>query len=180
MLTAAGVVSGGGASKQASGRVIHVVPEPPVDGSVSVHKIDYASYGFEDYNGSIALVIDNIFSQEECLKILSVTGGATIESDEHWEVAAINGGPGSKGVVYSDYRNGQRIIKDDFATVEWMLERLRPHIKDIEELDEKATKQWFGKAVTGRAKLVSINERLRFLRYGIGGFFRVSSRSCIR
>jgi hypothetical protein len=153
----------------------HVVPEPPTDGSVSVHKIDYEAYGLKEYAGSIALVIDNIFTPEECLKILSVTGGATIESDKHWKIAQV-GGEGNEGMVISDYRNGQRIIKDDFDTADWMLKRLQPYLEDIEELDEEATKQWFrrfGQEGSKRAKLLRINERLRFLRYGVGGFFRV-------
>lgn len=160
----------------------HVVPEPPSDGSISVHKIDYPSLGMAEYKSSIGLVIDNLFTEQECRDFLSTTtGGATIESDEKWEVAQIGGGPGLEGVTALDYRNGQRIIKDDFEKADWILKRIRPYLEDIEEMDMDMTRQWFeddddedAEPIQTPAKLIRINERLRFLRYAVGGFFKVS------
>lgn len=152
----------------------HQVPEPPADGSISVHKIDFMSFGIPEYKDRIAIVIDNAFSEADCLKLLSITG-ATIEFGKNWDVAKVNAGPGSEGVVYSDYRNGQRVIRDDFEMVDWLLHRLRPHLKEIESLNEKDTVNWFGAGPHGveLAQMLRINERLRFLRYGPGNFFKV-------
>jgi hypothetical protein len=75
--------------------------------------------------------------------------------------------------AYTDtsYRNGERIIYDSFELSEKIFEKIRPHLKDIEEIEQPAYLNGVEKAVQ-KWRMVRLNERLRFLRYPVGGFFR--------
>ncbi|KAJ7803527.1 oxidoreductase [Mycena olivaceomarginata] len=70
-------------------------------------------------------------------------------------------------LILTSYRNGERIIYESFDLSEKIFEKVRPHLKDIEQTTyintQKAVQKW---------RMVRLNERLRFLRYPKGGFFR--------
>ncbi|KAG8958759.1 hypothetical protein FRC03_008834 [Tulasnella sp. 419] len=158
---------------------LFVFPDPPKPASpgepapVAVHKIDFATVGLPEYAGKYALVLDNVFTAEDCAKLLKHA-----ESNGQWESAKINGGP-TEAQQYLDtsYRNSQRIMVDDVEMAEWTLSKLRPYLKDIEyasnSLNTLVAKR--GEKVEGRASLVGLNERFRFLKYGPGNFFKQHS-----
>jgi hypothetical protein len=113
------------------------------------------------------VVLDSLFSETELSAFL-----AEAEASSPWEVAQVNAGT----YAYTDtsYRNSERIIYDSFELSEKIFEKIRPHLKDIEEIEQttyinnqKAVQKW---------RMVRLNERLRFLRYSKGGFFRGQSR----
>ncbi|KAJ7152663.1 hypothetical protein C8R43DRAFT_1003214 [Mycena crocata] len=127
-------------------------------------RVDFDAAGLNEYNGCYAVVLDSLFSEEELSSFL-----AEAEASSPWEVAQVNAG--AHAYTDTSYRNGERIIYDSFGLSEKIFEKVRPHLKDIEEIEqptyingsEKAVQKW---------RMVRLNERLRFLRYPKGGFFR--------
>ncbi|KAG9127806.1 hypothetical protein FRC07_008998 [Ceratobasidium sp. 392] len=158
----------------------YLIPEPPkadpknpdAPPPIVAHRLDFVKLGLPEYEHRFAMVIDNLFTPEDCERYI-----AAAESAKEWEVAAVNGGPGS-GYQYVDtsYRNSSRILLDDFDLTREMLERMRPYLKDIEHMDRAPLHGTYDrKTKTSNdppAKLVALNERLRYLKYGPGQFFR--------
>ncbi|KAJ7336193.1 hypothetical protein DFH08DRAFT_878059 [Mycena albidolilacea] len=125
--------------------------------------IDFAAAGLPDYNGCYAVVLDSLFSKPELSATL-----AQAEAFSPWEIAQVNAG--AQAFTNTSYRNGQRIIYDSLELSEEIFKKVRPHLSDIEEIEQvvfvnghKAVQKW---------RMVRLNERLRFLRYPEGGFFR--------
>ncbi|KAJ7727768.1 hypothetical protein B0H16DRAFT_1697651 [Mycena metata] len=134
----------------------HYIPAGPVD---------FSAVGLHEYNGCYAVVLDSLFSESELSACL-----AEAEASAPWEVAQVNAGPNSAYTLPS-YRNGQRIIYDSFELSEKIFEKVRPHLKDIEEIEQTTYLNGNTKAIQ-KWRMVRLNERLRFLRYPNGGFFR--------
>ncbi|KAJ7135870.1 hypothetical protein C8R44DRAFT_729414 [Mycena epipterygia] len=136
---------------------------------VSPGRVDFAAAGLPEYNGCYAVVLDSLFSNEEASAFL-----AEAEASSPWDVARVNAG--TYEYTNTSYRNGQRIIYDSFQLSEEIFKKVRPHLSDIEEIEEilyingqKAMQKW---------RMVRMNERLRFLRYPEGGFFRKHIDGC--
>ncbi|KAJ7243176.1 hypothetical protein B0H12DRAFT_1131235 [Mycena haematopus] len=132
-------------------------------------RIDFVAAGMPEYKGCYAVVLDSLFSNPEVSAAL-----AQAEAFSPWEVAQVNAGP--HAYTNTSYRNGQRIIYDSFELSEEIFKQVRPHLSDIEEIDvvtyvngHKAMQKW---------RMVRLNERLRFLRYPEGGFFRKHTDGC--
>jgi hypothetical protein len=161
----------------------HVVPEPPADGRPFCREINFMAYDLPEYEDRFAIVIDNVFSEEECLELLESTGASINDDGPHsraWEVAQLGGSPQAKQYTDTSYRNSGRILSDDESTAGWILEKLRPYLTDIEKLDHCDEHEIFAKSRVkvlpgerGNAKLSKLNERLRFLRYQPGQYFKV-------
>ncbi|KAJ7274913.1 hypothetical protein C8J57DRAFT_1714646 [Mycena rebaudengoi] len=131
--------------------------------------IDFVAAGLPEYKDCYAIVIDSLFSKPELSAVL-----AQAEASSPWEVAKINAG--TQAYTNTSYRSGQRIIYDSSELSEEIFKKVRPHLSDIEEIEEtayidcqKAIQKW---------KMVRLNERLRFLRYSEGGFFRKHVDGC--
>jgi hypothetical protein len=90
------------------------------------------------------------------------------EAFSPWEVAQVNAG--TYAFINTSYRNGQRIIYDSFELSEEIFKKVRPHLSDIEEIEEVGYVN--GQKVKQKWRMVRLNERLRFLRYPEGGYFR--------
>ncbi|KAG8998902.1 hypothetical protein FRB94_006612 [Tulasnella sp. JGI-2019a] len=157
------------------------IPEPPTAPSpnepapVAVHKLDFAALGFPEYEDKYALVIDNLFTPADCQKLLDAA-----ESAKEWEVAQVNG-IGGFGYTDISYRNSQRILYDDFDLADWILEKLRPYVGEIESVDPERhhmmtrsmqERKAMGYRVPAPVQLSRVNERLRYLKYGPGQYFR--------
>ncbi|KDR71620.1 hypothetical protein GALMADRAFT_143873 [Galerina marginata CBS 339.88] len=125
----------------------------------------------KDYKGYYVKVIDNVFTPEECDELIALA-----ESDQKWKVAAVNYGPGRyDNYVDTDYRNSQRILLFDQKAADKIQERILPLVPElvkIEPGDEWETIV----AARGRLRktweLAGVNERLSFLRYEKGNYFR--------
>ncbi|KAF7349342.1 P4Hc domain-containing protein [Mycena sanguinolenta] len=126
-------------------------------------RINFAAAGLPEYNDCYAIVLDSLFSKPVLSAVL-----AQAEASSPWEVAQINAG--RQAITNTSYRNGQRIIYDSFELSEEIFKQVRPHLSDVEEIDMET---WVngGKAMQ-KWRMVHLNERLRFLRYSKGGFFR--------
>ena len=96
--------------------------------------------------GRLAFILDNILTEAECQDLIRRT------EDQGYEPALLNVGPGRQELV-TEVRNSERCIMDSVETASWIWERIRENITDV-------WKNYF--------KVVGLNERLRFLKYGPG------------
>lgn len=96
-----------------------------------------------------ASVVRNVLSEEQCAKLLACV------NHKGFTPALVNVGRGVQK-LQPDYRDGHRIIVDSPQLATWLFEVLRPHLP--EELENGA-------------RLVELNERLRFLCYTPGQSF---------
>ena len=123
---------------------VPVIKAPRVEGT-EVSKQDLKPPRDEH---KLAFVLYNIFTKEECEEWIKLT------EDKGYEPALVNVGGGQQRLM-TDVRNNMRCIIDDEVMANKLFERIRPY------LPEK-----FAHCV-----IVSLNERLRFLRYDPGQKF---------
>lgn len=156
------------------------IPEPPKSESpdvappITATKVPFASYGLPKYEGRYALVIDYLFTPEDCTRLLNAAEDSATPKG-HWAVAQVNGGGGMQ-YTNTEYRNSGRIILDSTELADWILSKVRPYLGEIETIPDA----YVHHSIQGRrapkhnggAKLLRLNERLRFLRYGPGQFFQ--------
>ncbi|KAF7300541.1 P4Hc domain-containing protein [Mycena chlorophos] len=147
---------------------------------VSAGRIDFKAAKLPEYKNCYAIVLDSLYSRDEAVAILD----APAKAGQNWDIARVNAG--TYEFTDTTYRNGERIIHDSFELSERIFERIRPHLKEIEEIEEdvvvrmKDRKDGSYKRVRAKQKwrMVRMNERLRFLRYPVGGFFRQHIDGC--
>ncbi|KAJ7129113.1 hypothetical protein C8R46DRAFT_1016908 [Mycena filopes] len=126
--------------------------------------VNFAAVGLPEYDGCYAIVLDDLFTRPTLSSILDQA--QTLP----WDVAKVNSG--TEAYTVPSYRNGQRIIYDSFELSAQIFDKIRPHLNAIEEIEEE-TYLPDGRPAVQKWRMVRMNERLRFLRYHIGGFFRV-------
>lgn len=139
------------------------------------------------YDGFYLKVLDDFFTSEECAALIALA-----ESDDEWKPAAIVHHDFANYVLNADYRNNERILRLDHEAAEKIYQRLLPYVQELVEI--KGGGKWEGiidrpGCVSGTWKLVgyvyplfeitrtkehfcSLNERLSFLRYRPGHYFR--------
>ena len=88
-------------------------------------------------------------------------------------VAQVHGGPNFQ-FTNTNYRNSSRIMLDDRELAAWILEKLRPYLADIETEDGEIHQRYSNPTEKSYppVRLSRLNERLRFLKYGAGQFFK--------
>ncbi|XP_078582749.1 uncharacterized protein LOC144865702 [Branchiostoma floridae x Branchiostoma japonicum] len=99
-------------------------------------------------NEKLAFIVDNVFSKEECEELIRQT------EEQGYEVAMLNVG-GGRQILATDYRNSERCIMDSAERAEQIWERIKQYVP----------RRW------ARRKVLGLNERLRFLKYGPGNYF---------
>lgn len=144
-------------------------PEAPPN--ASARQIDFTTTTppIPKYSRLFAGVIDDILTEEECTEFIRRAEASTTTT---WERAMINIGNGQQALA-TDTRNCGRIILDDTILAEKLLTRLMPFLRawGIDQIDNQL--QVTG--LRGRGKkyrLTRLNERLRFLKYEGGEYFR--------
>ena len=98
--------------------------------------------------GKVAFTLEKVFSKEECQQLVVMT-------EERGYIPALINVGGGREVLMQDVRNNDRCIIDDVALAATIFERVKHTIPEV---------------FKGR-KVVSLNERLRFLRYKPGQKF---------
>ncbi|RJE23506.1 P4Hc [Aspergillus sclerotialis] len=136
------------------------------------------------YKDHFAAVIDNILTPSECNELIRLAEASTTTSTAShsepqpqphtptWERAMVNVGNG-KQVLATDYRNCSRIIYDTPDLASRMLARLQPFLEKYNLTT--ITDQPLVTGLRGRGKqyeLTRLNERLRFLKYEGGEYFK--------
>lgn len=121
------------------------------------------------YDNLWAVILDGVLSKEECDELVaaaeSTTGGK-------WERALVNIGGGMQA-MYEDTRKCGRIIWDDRDLVGKLWARIEEAVPEIHKLNN-----WPNVTGTGPVKrnetwkLTRLNERMRFLKYIGGEYFK--------
>ena len=131
--------------------------------------VDFDRTELPEYNGHYATVLDHVFTKEECDTLVRA---AEAQSNGTWEQAMINIGDGEQAVM-ADARDCGRIIWDDVDLVERMWSRIADSVPEIDRLEDmpKVTGNW--PVMRNETwKLTRLNERMRFLKYAKGQYFR--------
>ena len=102
--------------------------------------------------GRSATLLDGVLSTVECLQLLEEA------KKRGYEEALVNIG-GGRQILMPDLRKGYRCIIDDALTAEAFFERIREHLPPA-------------KGRNGEKKLIGLSERLRFLAYNKGDYFK--------
>ncbi|KAG8891882.1 hypothetical protein FRC01_014467 [Tulasnella sp. 417] len=160
---------------------VFTFPEPPgapAPGElppVTVHQLDWSAAGLEENEGKVALILDNVFTPEECQNLLKAA-----EDSASWSAATVRGGPEDKtGPVIDNYRKSGRILLIDPEVADRILSKLKPYLPE-EAIEAPASKypQFREDGAPGedtrtgkRVQLVRLNERLSYLKYVPGDFF---------
>ncbi|KAJ6257287.1 hypothetical protein Dda_8176 [Drechslerella dactyloides] len=155
-----------------------------------LRRVDFGKYPSSKLSqyadlGAYASVIDNAFTLKECDELLRM---AESSSEEGWPIAQVNIG-GNEQILDTSYRKGDRILYDNQRLANKLLARIMPLVaKDIAYIDPadaptgKGPLGWKSTAAKRRAdkfRLTRLNERLRFLRYPVSGFFKNNKESSL-
>jgi hypothetical protein len=138
--------------------------------------IDFEQGGLPEFKGSWAVVLDGVLTEAECDTLIA---GAEATTDGKWERAMINIG-GGKQALYEDERKCGRIIWDNHDLAAKLWARIEAAVPEIHLL-----KAW--PSVTGNGpyrwgetwQVTRLNERLRFLKYVGGEYFKCMFRTIV-
>lgn len=136
-----------------------------------VRTINFKEVGLPEYDGLYAVVIDNCLSKQECNEIVRAAEATT--QGKLWEQALVNVGNG-KQMLMTDVRDCGRIIWDDRDMVQKIWSRVKDCVlPDIEYVKNKVQVTGFGPMKRGEVlQMTRLNERMRFLKYEPGQYFR--------
>jgi hypothetical protein len=159
------------------------LPDPTI---IKTERIDFEKTPLPEYKSCYAVVLDNVLTKEECNQLIHLTersAGAHRDDDEvpdnGWRPAMVNAGVGQE-YLKPDYRNSDRIIWDNHDIAQRLWKRVlqgkgikeylavlegREYDPVLGDWPRKEGERW---VITRQG----INERLRFLKYGPGQFFR--------
>lgn len=127
----------------------------------------------QGYGDLWAVVLDGVLSEEECDVFLAAAESTT---DGVWERAMINIGGGMQA-MYEDTRKCGRIIWDDRDVVAKLWARIEGAVPEIHELTNRPHITGPGPLKRNETwKLTRLNERMRFLKYVGGEYFKRRSR----
>lgn len=142
---------------------------PPTDIEPSISNIDFANTEIPEYAGSYATVIDNIFTVHECEELVRL---AETQTTGKWERAMINIGNGEQA-LFEDRRKCGRIIFDSEEVAARIWGRVAPLLPELMRLEGKVSVIGNGPVKRREVwKCIGLNERLRFLRYVGGEYFK--------
>jgi hypothetical protein len=156
--------------------------------TITVSQIDFKNTVLPEYRNLYAVVLDNVLSQEECDQLIHLAersvGAHQDDAEEEvendgWRPAMVNAGR-NREVLAVDYRNSDRIIWDEKTVVSKIWQRVlqgKGIKEDLLRLEGKKYAPVCGLIVekgegTYVATKQGVNERMRFLKYGPGQFFK--------
>lgn len=149
---------------------------------VAAHRVDFRKTALSQRGAAYAIVLDNVLSPSECAQLLALAEASSSASDpaKPWQPALVNAGPGREALI-PEYRNSERIIWDEQRVMDllWARCMLADGLaEDIVKLEgeEKAHILGAHAKKQTRWRFTRLNERMRFLRYEKGMFFRGTTR----
>lgn len=138
---------------------------------IKVTRIDFSKTALPEYSDLYAVIVDNVLSPAECEQLLKAAEATT---HGEWERALINVGGGRQKLI-TEARNCGRIIWDsqELATKVWSRIENLPDVKEITRLEDAPEILGNGPLKRGEVwKFTRPNERMRFLKYVGGEYFR--------
>lgn len=149
------------------------LPKGFLDGpapNLTQHRVNFTEHGLPEYDRFWAVVLDGVLTTEECDTIVAAAEETT---NATWERAMVNIGGGHQA-LYEDTRKCGRIIWDNTELAEKLLQRLdTATLSEIDRLEDWANVTGFGPAKRKEVwKMTRLNERLRFLKYTGGEYFK--------
>ncbi|KAK3713398.1 hypothetical protein LTR37_008590 [Vermiconidia calcicola] len=139
--------------------------------NITASRINFAETPVPAYKDLYAVVLDNVLSPSECETLVRA---AEATQNNGWERAMINIG-GGKQRLMTEERNCGRIIWDSREVVAkiWNLIEHVPEVQEIVRLENVPKISGNGPAKRGEVwKFSRPNERMRFLKYVGGEYFR--------
>ncbi|KAK5171308.1 uncharacterized protein LTR77_004452 [Saxophila tyrrhenica] len=140
--------------------------------NITVDRVDFPKTTLPEYKNSYAVILDNVLSHEECNTLLRAAEATA--PDKGWERAMVNVGMGEQKLIL-DARNCGRIIWDSRDMVAKIWKRIEhlPDVQEIARLENAAHIFGVGPAKRKEVwKFTRPNERMRFLKYVGGEYFR--------
>lgn len=155
---------------------------PPPD--MNFERIDFLKTRdpLPEYKDNYAAIIDKLLTPEECSLLLEAAEASSITDDAsspsgqgraNWGIALVNAGNG-KQTYAPDDRHCGRIVFDSSWVADRLFARLLPIIApDIERIHNASRVTGLGPVKRNETwRVTRLNERLRFLRYQAGDYFR--------
>jgi len=132
--------------------------------------IDFSKTPLPEYSNAFAVFIHNLLTPEECAAFLNAAQATTADK---WEQAMINIGGGEQ-MLLTDSRNCGRIIWDHPELASRLFDRILPHLpQEILVLKNQPNITGNGPAKRNEIwRIKRLNERLRFLKYTSGMYFK--------
>lgn len=150
----------------------HKLPDGFLDGpapSLTKSVIDFKNEGLPEYEKCWAVVLDGVLSEEECRQLVVAAEAAT---NGQWERAMVNIGGGFQA-LYEDTRKCGRIILDNRELAAKVWARVEDAVPDIQRLENWASVTGLGPWKRKETwKMTRLNERMRFLKYVGGEYFK--------
>lgn len=141
---------------------------------VEVQRVDFAKTPLPENKELWAVVLDNVLTKEECDMLVQA---AEAHNKGQWERAMVNIGGGEQMMI-TDTRNCGRIIWDNSELVDKIWARCSEHVPEVRKLE--AWPKVTGVGPTKRQEIwemTRLNERMRFLKYTTGEYFKRKSDS---
>ena len=138
--------------------------------NVTVTRIDFDSI-YKARSERYAVVLDDVFTPNECKDLIAAAEASTTHG---WERAMVNIGGGHQKMI-EDVRNCGRIIWDSPEVVDEVWKRIEhlPEVQQIVRLQNVPKIFGLGPQRRGEVwKFTRPNERMRFLKYVGGEYFR--------
>ncbi|KAL8794106.1 MAG: hypothetical protein Q9195_003291 [Heterodermia aff. obscurata] len=131
--------------------------------------IDFAQTPVPEYAKDYAVIIDNALTKAECDLLVRA---AEARTNGAWEQAMVNIGGGMQ-VIATDTRDCGRIIWDDADIVEKIWQRVKHLVPEIHTISQQPLVTGQGPAKRKETlQMTRLNERMRFLKYEEGNYFR--------
>lgn len=137
--------------------------------NIQVHRIDFTKTPLPEYKELHAIILDNVLTKAECDDLIHA---AEARTGGKWEQAMVNVGGGRQKLI-TDARNCGRIIWDDRAVVAKIWDRVKGCVPEIHSLNGMPRVTGNGPVKRGETLVMTrLNERMRFLKYTEGQYFR--------
>jgi hypothetical protein len=157
--------------------------DPPDAQPITVSVLDWTTTVLPEYDGRYAAVLDHVISPSECEALIQMAEDSVANrgptGNRTWRPALVNIGGGWE-TLHKEYRNSDRIIWDKQIIMDRLWERCAkaPGVREklaviIEPASERLKEKGLQK--DNRWEFSHFNERMRFLKYQGGQFFRRES-----
>lgn len=147
----------------------------PASEPVVIKPVPFKESGLPEYTKCKAWILDNVLSRAECSEMIAYAeASAPLEKPDEspWKPALVSVAPGLETRA-PGYRHSDRIVWD----TQLLVDRLWGRCAQAEGLQELVAtapcpKPDHVRTRQGTWKFAGLNERMRFLKYGPGMFFR--------